>query len=40
MLWIGIFIGIFLGANVGIFVISMCMAGNKGDQLKKAVSDR
>jgi NADH:ubiquinone oxidoreductase subunit 3 (subunit A) len=40
MLWIGIFIGIFLGANVGIFVITMCIAANKGDQLKKAVYDK
>jgi hypothetical protein len=36
MLWIGILIGIFLGANFGIVVITMCAAANKGDQLQKA----
>jgi len=36
MLWIGIIIGIFLGANFGIFIITMCAAANMGDQLSKA----
>jgi hypothetical protein len=38
MLWIGIVIGLFLGANIGAFIIGMCVAANKGDKLKK-VSD-
>jgi len=37
MLWIGIIIGIFLGANLGIFIITICAAANKGDQLQKAI---
>jgi ABC-type uncharacterized transport system permease subunit len=36
MLWIGILIGIFLGANFGILVITICAAANKGDQLQSA----
>lgn len=35
MLWIGIVIGLFLGANFGVFIITMCSAANKGDQLGK-----
>jgi hypothetical protein len=34
MLWIGIHIGIFLGANLGIFIISLCFSAQKGDKLK------
>jgi len=39
MLWIGIIIGIFLGANIGIFVIAMCLSAEKGDNIKKAAYD-
>lgn len=35
MLWIGLLIGLFLGANIGIFFIGMCVSANKGDNLKK-----
>jgi len=34
MLWIGILIGMFLGVNIGIFLISMCLAAQKGDKQK------
>ncbi len=36
MLWIGILIGLFIGANVGLFVIGLCVASKKGDDLQKA----
>ena len=39
MLWVGIIIGIFLGANFGIIVISMCLSARKGDKLKKVSYD-
>jgi NADH:ubiquinone oxidoreductase subunit 3 (subunit A) len=39
MLWIGILIGIFLGANVGFFFIAMCISAKKGDKLKKVAYD-
>jgi hypothetical protein len=35
MLWIGIVVGIFLGVNFGIFIITMCASASKGDQLSK-----
>lgn len=35
MLWIGILIGLFLGANVAIFILGMCISADKGDKLKK-----
>lgn len=34
MLWAGIIIGLFLGANLGFFVLSMCVSSNQGDKLK------
>ncbi len=34
MLWIGIIIGIFLGANIGLFVIAMCISAKKQDTLE------
>jgi hypothetical protein len=39
MLWIGLLIGIFLGANFGVFIITMCMSAKKGDKLKKVSYD-
>jgi Na+/H+ antiporter NhaA len=36
MLWVGIIIGLFLGANFGIFLIAMCLSASEGDKLKKA----
>jgi hypothetical protein len=35
MLWIGILIGIFLGANVGIVIIAMCLTAKKGDNQRE-----
>jgi hypothetical protein len=35
MLWLGIIIGIFLGANIGIVVLAMCMSAKQGDKQKK-----
>jgi len=34
MLWLGIIIGIFLGANVGIIVLAMCISAREGDKQK------
>jgi len=34
MLWIGIIIGLFLGANIGIFVLGMCISSNEADKRK------
>jgi uncharacterized membrane-anchored protein YhcB (DUF1043 family) len=39
MLWIGIIIGMFLGVIVGIFILSVCVAANKGDKQMKAAYD-
>jgi hypothetical protein len=39
MLWIGVIIGIFLGANFGILIISMCISAKDGDTLKKVTED-
>jgi hypothetical protein len=39
MLWIGILIGLFLGANVAIVILGMCISADKADNLKK-VSNR
>jgi hypothetical protein len=39
MLWIGIIIGLFLGANVAIFILGLCISADKADNFKK-VSNR
>jgi hypothetical protein len=39
MLWIGLLIGIFLGANVGFVVLAMCISSKQGDKLKKVPYD-
>jgi hypothetical protein len=39
MLWIGIIIGIFLGANIGLIVIAMCISSKKADKLNEAIVD-
>jgi hypothetical protein len=39
MLWIGILIGMFLGANIGILVFGMCISANKADNLKNVSND-
>jgi gas vesicle protein len=35
MVWIGIIIGIFLGANIGLITIALCLSAKKGDELRK-----
>ena len=35
MLWVGIIIGLFLGANLSIFVIAMCLSAKKADNIKR-----
>jgi hypothetical protein len=41
MLLIGLLIGIFLGANVGILVWSMCVSAKEGDKnIKLLMNDR
>jgi hypothetical protein len=37
MLWIGLLIGMFLGANIGLIVIAMCIAANKRDEQDKGL---
>ncbi len=32
MIWIGIMIGMFIGTNLGIFILTMCIAADKGDK--------
>ena len=39
MLWIGILIGIFLGANIGCLIIALCISAKDGDKLNKVSSD-
>jgi hypothetical protein len=39
MLWLGILIGIFLGANIGIVVLAMCMSAKQGDNHKKVTNN-
>jgi len=33
MFWIGLLIGMFVGATIGMFVISLCVAANNGDKM-------
>ncbi len=35
MLWIGIIIGIILGANFGFFILSMCLSSKGADNAQK-----
>jgi uncharacterized membrane-anchored protein YhcB (DUF1043 family) len=37
MIWIGLLIGMFLGANIGLIVIAMCIAANKRDEQDKGI---
>ncbi len=39
MLWLGLLIGIFLGVNVGIFVLAMCMSAKQGDEQKRVINN-
>ncbi len=32
MFWIGLLIGLFVGANVGLLVIALCQAAARGDR--------
>jgi hypothetical protein len=32
MIWIGILIGIFIGANLGIFILGMCLSSKEADK--------
>ncbi len=34
MLWIGIIIGLVLGANFGIFILGMCLSSSEADRRK------
>lgn len=34
MFWLGLVIGLFVGANIGLFVIGLCLAAQKGDRMK------
>ncbi len=34
MLWIGILIGLFLGANFAILILGMCISSNEADKRK------
>lgn len=38
MIWIGIIIGLFIGANIAIFFLTICNAADQGDRLKKGTS--
>jgi len=33
MFWIGLIVGMFVGATVGIFAVSLCVAANNGDKM-------
>ena len=33
MFWIGVVIGLFVGANVGLLVIALCQAAARGDRM-------
>ena len=39
MLWIGILVGIFLGANIGCLIIALCISAKEGEKLEKASSE-
>jgi uncharacterized membrane-anchored protein YhcB (DUF1043 family) len=38
MFWIGILIGMFLGVNIGIFILAICVGANEGDSRLKKVT--
>ena len=33
MLWIGMIIGIFLGANLGVIILTLCVSAKQGDRM-------